>query len=278
MILVAPSGGANVGSVCRAIKNMEAGRLVLVGGSFADADARRMAVHARDVFDARLRVDTLPEALEGCGLIVGTTTRTGAYRSRAEPIRSVARDIVRHHATLDDSIDPVPGCEDGLDGGGNVNRRRPVALVFGPEDRGLSNSDIASCHRLAYIPASPEYRSLNLAQAALVCLYEVWMARLESKGSDGKPLERPGERVEPADARDIETMFVDLEAAFLSIGFLSEQNPGHVMLALRALLARAGMDERELAILRGLARQINWFGKGGYEIAQAKADAGTKLR
>jgi tRNA C32,U32 (ribose-2'-O)-methylase TrmJ len=95
VILVRPIRGANVGAVCRAAKNMGAGPLAVVGGSFDADEARRTAVHAADVFDARTEAKSLPDALAGCSLVVGTTARDGPYRERGRDIRDAAADIAR---------------------------------------------------------------------------------------------------------------------------------------------------------------------------------------
>ena len=252
VVLVRPRGGANVGAVCRAIKNMGAGELVTVSAEFDREEARRMAVHAADVLDASRDVSRLRDALDGCGLVVGTTARAGAYRERSRDIRALAGEIASAERASADS--PT-----GLG---------PV-LVFGPEDAGLSNRDIALCHQLASIPTDDAYSSLNLSQAVLVCLYEVLRAR------DGGPAERPVER---ADAAAVEEMLEALERALVDIGFLATDNPEHVMATIRALLVRGGLDERELRILRGIARQVSWFAGGGYETARAKRERGQKLR
>jgi tRNA/rRNA methyltransferase len=251
VVLVRPYGGVNVGAVCRAIRNTAAGELWIVEPSFDPELARRAAAHAGDVLDARRETGSLEEALAGCSLVVGTTARGGAYRSRTRDIRDVAPDIVSAETS----------------GAGTP------ALVFGPEDSGLTNRDIARCHVLASIPADRAYASLNLAQAALVCLYETFRAR--SLAGSGAP---PFPAESRADAADIEAMYGALQEALLRVGFLSEDNPEHVMMTLRGLFGRAGLDERELRVLRGVARQILWFAEGGYEVARRKREIGRKLR
>jgi tRNA/rRNA methyltransferase len=255
VVLVRPVRGSNVGAVCRAIKNMGAGSLHVVGGAFDPDHARRTAVHAHDVWEARTVAPSLTDALAGCSLVVGTTARGGAYRERGRDIRDIAAQIAAAECT-----------PDGLG----------PALVFGPEDSGLSNEEIAACHRLAYIPTSADYASLNLAQAAVVCLYEVLRSRVLSSAAAG-PNPAPGDRGR-ADAAAVEDMYAALERALLAIGFLSPQNPAHVMMTLRDVLGRAGLDERELRILRGVARQISWFADGGDDIARAKRERGEKLK
>jgi len=236
---------------------MNGGRLLVVAGAFDVEAARVMAVHAADVLAERIEVSTLADAIADCGVVVGTTARSGAYRARSADLRGVVRDIVDA-----ESDDPL----------------RPLAIVFGPEDAGLSNEEIALCHRLAFIPTADAYTSLNLAQAAMVCLYELHRARLEAVGTE--PSVGTAERRvhPPADAGAVEATLVSLEDAFLRIGFLSQDNPAHVMMSIRSLLTRSGLDEREVRILRGLARQIRWFADGGHEVARGKRERGQKLR
>ncbi|MFP6627271.1 MAG: RNA methyltransferase [Deltaproteobacteria bacterium] len=254
VILVRPRGGANVGAVCRAIKNMGGGCLVIVDGRFDLEQARRMAVHAADVLEARLEVDTLREAIEGTSVVVGTTARGGAYRCRSTDIHELVKEIV---------------------GGGGDDPS--WALVFGPEDTGLSNQEVAVCHHLAVVPTAKEYSSLNLSQAVLLCLYEVWRRRLACSADD--PADRQGQPMfEAADAGAVDDMCVALEKALVEIGFLSPSNPHPVMAALRSAFGRAHLDVRELSVLRGIARQISWFSLGGREIAHDKRSRGQRLR
>ncbi len=235
---------------------MGAGPLITVGADFDEAAARDWAVHGVDVLEARREVGTLEEALEGCGLVVGTTARTGAYRSDCRPVRVVASELV--------GAENAAGPE-GL----------PSAFVFGPEDRGLSNHDVARCHRLAVIPTAPDYISLNLAQAVLLCLYEVNLARMEAAAAEAPPV---AVSTEQADASAAEAMLVAMEEALLTIGFLSEDNPEHIMATIRRIFGRAGLDPRDVRTLHGLARQIRWFAEGGREVAATKRAEGKKLR
>lgn len=257
VVLVRPRGGANVGSVCRAMMNMGADDLVVVDGRFDLDEAAVMAVHARSVLDRRRDVSSLSEAIAGCSVIVGTTARKGPYRDRSVDIRELAAGLVR--------AEPAA----------------PAALVFGPEDTGLTNEDVAVCHRLAFVPTTDAYPSLNLAQAVIIVLYELHRARLLDTGvepSADRTRSSTPSAVEPADAADVEQMFVGLERVLIDVGFLSSDNPGHIMATLRALLGRAGLDERELRILRGVVRQIGWYVEGGREIALAKRERGEKLK
>ena len=250
VVLVRPKGSANIGSVARAMKNTGLRDLALVGGGRTDSlSARSMAVHARDVLDGARRFDTIREAVADCGLVVGTTCRKGLYRDHVELPREAARDLVASVAAED-------AC--------------PAALIFGPEDHGLSNADLKHCQRLVTIPSHPDQPSLNLAQAVMVCLYEVYMAT-----ALGPP---PEERIKRAPAEAVEALFDRMKETLLKVGFLDPQNPEHILLALRRVLGRAGLEERDVKILSGLFRQVKWYGEGGWEMAEEKRRQGIKLR
>jgi tRNA/rRNA methyltransferase len=243
IVLVRPRGAANVGAVARAMKNMGLRDLVLVqpalGHSFW---TRAMAVHADDVLQRVRRVDSLAAAVADCGLVVGTTCRDGLYRAGAEPPRSAAPRIVAAAAS-------------------NV-----VGVVFGPEDHGLSNEDLKACHQLIAIPTDPAYPSLNLAQAVMVCCYELFLAA--QRDGVTAPVAAP-----LASARRVDFMLQRLQAAFLSVGFLHPDNPDHIMFAFRRMLGRVQLEERDVRILLALARQIEWFGRGGWEVVAARESA-----
>jgi tRNA/rRNA methyltransferase len=134
-------------------------------------------------------------------------------------------------------------------------RTNRVALVFGPEDSGLTNDDLRVCHRLMTIPTDPAFSSLNVAQAVLLCCYEVFLAAQEPGDGTPRPL---------AIAERQELMYEKLKQALLTIGFLHRDNPEHIMFALRRILGRAGLEERDVRILLGMARQIEWYANGGW--------------
>ena len=256
-VLVRPRQAGNVGAVARALKNCGMGGLRIV----ADADpktiraARMMAVHAADVLaDARV-YPSLADALADCNVAIGTTARGGPYRAGARTPRDVAANLCAEART---------------------NR---VAIIFGPEDRGLTNDELKNCHRLITIPTDPAYSSLNLAQAVMVVAYELRLAALDAArdtaaddaSTDVLPLRRAG-------AADVDAMFDRLSRALLTIGFLPEDNPDHLMFTLREVFGRAGLSPRELDILSGIARQIEWFATGGHLTIADKRRAGRRVK
>ncbi|HWP58266.1 MAG TPA: RNA methyltransferase [Candidatus Acidoferrales bacterium] len=246
VVLVEPKGSGNIGSVARAMKNMGVSDLALVGNARPRSFwARAMAVHARDILAAAKRYASLREAVADCGLVIGTTCRPGLYRSHSRAPREVAPEIVA------------------------AARAHKTALVFGPEDRGLSNHDLKHCQWLITIPTHEDYPSLNVAQAAVICLYEIFLAALG---------ETPKEAVARAPAESVERLFDRMQRTLLQIGFLDPQNPDHLMLALRRLFGRAGLEERDVRILSGLFRQIEWYLEGGWKTIEEKKERGLRPR
>jgi len=247
IVLVKPKVSANVGAAARALKNMGLADLRIVAPRDWDSEAARiMAVHADDVLAQARFFPHLLDAVSDRTLTVGTTCRSGPYRSEIQPIRQTAGVLAADAGT---------------------NR---IAIVFGPEDYGLSNEEIGQCHRLVTIPSSPAYPSLNLAQAVMVVAYEISQAFNEMNPATAA--------IEFAPADSVEQMFVRMAAALEAIGFVSPESADHIMLTIRAMLGRGGLRPRELDILNGMARQIRWFAREGREVAVRKQAAGERLR
>lgn len=248
-VLCRPMQSGNIGSVARALKNMGFTDLRLVApvASSRNRAATSMAVHGGDVLTASTIHSDLAAALADCTLTVGTTCRPGLYRSGVVSLRTAASELVSAAA---------------------VNR---VAIVFGPEDHGLSNDELKACQRLVTIPTADDYRSLNLAQAVMLVAYELRMAATAG-------LAKPPPAPQRAAARDVEAMLVRMADALVEIGFLPADNPDHIMFALREIFGRSGLTPRELDILNGIARQIKWTaGEGAATLAKKRA-SGRKLR
>jgi tRNA/rRNA methyltransferase len=246
-VLFKPKSPGNVGAAARALKNMGLRDLRLVAPQRWDSGtAAAMAVHADDVLVATKIHPDLASAVVDRTLVVGTTARTGQYRSEMKPIREVAQTLVSASA---------------------ANR---IAIVFGPEDFGLTNEELKLCQRLVTIPAAPDYPSLNLAQAVVIVAYELMLA-----AGGAREIARPDEF---APAPEIDAMFARMAQALVAIGFLPEDNPDHIMFSLRALFGRSGLKPRELDIMNGIVRQLRWFAEEGHETLAAKRRAGKKLR
>ena len=226
IILVEPQGPGNVGMVCRAMKNMGLADLRLVNPCPLDhPDAAKYAVSARDLLESARLFPTLSAALADCPLSVATTRRHGKYRQEIFAPEEITGMLRRQLGT---------------------NR---AALVFGREDSGLTTEEVSLCRWQATIPTAADYGSLNLAQAVLLFCYELF------KGGGG---DQPAAFRELASSALTESMFAQMERTLLRIGFLNPENPAHLMRTFRRIFARAELDEREVAVLRGMLSQIDW--------------------
>jgi tRNA/rRNA methyltransferase len=215
------------------MKNMGFQRLRLVKPvDWYGPEARMMAMKARDVLESAESHDTLAGALSDCGYAVATTRRVGPHRSGGLPPRRLARRLLEMAET---------------------NR---VALVFGPEDRGLSNQELALCQAVCNIPAEPSMSSLNLAQAVMILCYECYLA-----AADGPPAESP----RLASHGELEAMYAQMREELERIGFLQGSHQEHVMAAIRKMFGKTGLTTREVRILRGIFQQMRWYVDVGHE-------------
>ena len=246
IVLVRPRGSGNIGSIARAMKNLGLTDLSIVGKARTRSFwARAMAVHGRDILAEAKCYETIREAIAECALVIGTTCRAGLYRQHSQAPRELALEIVAAAQT------------------------GKVALIFGPEDHGLSNKDLEHCQLLITIPTHPDYPSLNVAQAVVICLYEIYIASLTGTGKSN---------IERADAESIERLFERMRRTLLKIGFLDSENPEHMLLAFRRILGRAGLEDKDVRIFTGLFRQIEWYMEQGWKVIEEKEKRGIKIR
>lgn len=234
IVLVRPQFAGNMGAVSRAMKNMGLFRLVLVSPAQdpLSPEARMMATSAVEILHRAEVFPTLPEALAGFRWIAGTSARQGRNRGPFISPREICPEIITQAQTV------------------------PVAILFGPEDKGLTNEELAPCHALISMPTHSDMSSLNLAQAVMLFAYELFMAAL-ARQAQGTSSVTPFPR--PAEFQKVEGMYAHLEDLLLRIGFLDPQNPKRIMHNFRRIFGRAGLGDRDVAILRGIFRQLEWY-------------------
>jgi len=212
------------------MKNMGLAELVLVKPrEFPHPEATARASGADDVLAAARVVQTLPEAIAGCGLVYATTARTREQFFRVEDARDAAERMVGQVRA----------------GAGSA------AVVFGTERFGLSNEHLLAAHALVRIPANPEYESLNVAMAAQLIAYEIRMAALDESLAAAKrdaPLATPEE---------MQRFFVHLEQVMNEADFRDRTQSGtHLMGRIRRMFNRAELDGNEVNILRGILSAV----------------------
>ncbi|OZH52856.1 RNA methyltransferase [Hydrocoleum sp. CS-953] len=228
IVLVEAQGPLNVGSVARIMKNMGFYNLVLVNPQCDPhgAEARKMAVHGVEILERATIVQTLPEALKGCQRAIATT--------------SLDRSLPTHLENPKNALPWLLGYS--------------AALIFGREDRGLTNVELNYAQRFVRIESDDAYPSLNLAQSVAICCYELYKAQLDR---DNIPQSQPNPDSE-ASLDILEAYYQDLETMLLKIGYLYPHTASSRMEKFRRLYNRAYPSTQEVAMLRGMIRQINW--------------------
>jgi TrmH family RNA methyltransferase len=236
-ILVRPRYPGNLGATARAIKNMGFSKMVLVRPAILPAhpEARRLAVGAEGLLKKAKVFETLEEAAKGMQFLVGTSRRTGKHRN----------DFI-FLPELPEKLPP----------------KQKIGILFGPEEKGLSNRDLAHCNLVVQIPSNPDFPSLNLAQSVIVTAYQLHLMQGVVPGK--QTFKSPS----LASVEQIEGMYGHLEKMLGAIGFFPHRNTFHMMRAIRQLFGRTGLTEREVRIFRGICRQVLWTAEKGGENEQ----------
>jgi tRNA/rRNA methyltransferase len=231
IILKGPKYAGNVGSVARCAKNMGIDRLVVVGAKALPAeDMKLMSTHAAADLVEEIRYhESLEKILGEFEFIVGTTSRLGSVRGPVISPRQMAETLL------------------------DISQHNRVALLFGPEDRGLSNEDLRHCQALVTIPTAAPFKSINLSHAVMILCYELLAISRESADSFTPRL---------ATAAEAAGMYRQIQALLARIGFLNPQNPAYWMVHIRRFFARTKLQAKDVKIIRGFCRQLDWYMDG----------------
>jgi tRNA/rRNA methyltransferase len=226
IVLAGTLAPGNIGSVARAMKNMGMSRLYLVSPQCTlNEESFRMATSAGNILHSARQAGTLREAIADAGYVFGTTARARRLRPHIFP-----PEMGEKTAEL------LPDNQ--------------VALVFGPEDRGLSNEQLELCNEIVSIPTARGGKSLNLSHAVIIMCYEIHRA-VKGRTVYEKP------RLAPAG--EAEKMYDHMRNALLEIGYLDPQNPDLTLGSFRRILSRAGLSREEVKLIRGVFRQLLWY-------------------
>jgi tRNA/rRNA methyltransferase len=203
----------------------------------------KMATYsAIEVVEQMQVFDDLRDALGPFNYVVGTTARRGERRQ-----------VIRSPFDLVKSLAPI-----------SQNNR--VAILFGPENRGLSNEEIRFCHRLVNIPTH-HFSSINLAQAVMIICYELFTThKIESSTFVPRLASR----------HELDGMYDQLKDILVRISYINSENPDFWMNKLRYFFTRLQLRAREVSIIRGICRQINWYAKKCYDDGVKKGEKKEK--
>lgn len=252
IVMVNTTLPANIGSALRAMKTMGLCKLVLVAPkTYPHPDIDALAAGATDLIEQIEIVDTLEQAIQDCHLVFGTSARS----------RTIPWPLLDARPAAQKSLSAIQ------------QHQQQVAIVFGREDRGLTNEELALANYHVTIPVNNDYGVLNVAQAIQVICYEMRMAALEQAEQpaqseemmqviDGHSMHWDEPLVTHA---DMDKFYPHLEKMLADIEFMDPQNPRLLPLRLRRLFGRIQLDKMEYHLLRGIFSRVQAMHKGTWK-------------
>ncbi len=226
VVLDHPQDLVNIAHVVRAMKNFSLTDLALVApAEYDEYRIEGIAHRSADLLKGVQQFDALDEALADCVHVVGFTARGRTAKRNVQRPRAAAAEILA------------------------MAEQGPVALLFGREDKGLSNEALDRCNRAVVIPTDPAYPSMNLGHAVAVMLYELAVAR----GEESRALKPPRRQAPPAPAELVEELVAQVERALEAIDFFKGKERSLVMRTVREVVHRTPLDQREAKLIRAMA-------------------------
>ncbi len=232
IVLQRPRIPENIGAAARAMHNMGLSQLVVVNpGNYDINRIKKTATHeAAGIVDRIEQYDDLKEALASYTYVVGSTARVGKLRQAVDTPKELSEKLLP------------------------ISQENRIAVLFGPEDRGLTNDDLRNCHTLVNIPTD-KFSSLNLAQAVMILCYEIFHAGRKKDVHTARLAER----------HELEGMYEQLKEKLIKINFINPENPDYWLDNLRSFINRLPLRAKEVRIIRGICKQIDWFGEKQYK-------------
>ncbi len=221
IVLVETQDGANVGSVCRAVKTMGLHKLVITGTNTYNTErVKTLAVHAYDIYETCQRCRTLKEAVQDSTLVIGATRRRGKFRK---------------YFTMnpDQLVEKINSYGSGK-----------ISIVFGREADGLSDDELNLCDAAVQIPTSPDFPSLNLSQAVQIITYSLY-SKVNSIAGD-----------EPVSREKLDQLVAAITNSFDEIHFFKLDEKEEVGRFFRDILARSGLSDNESKRLEKMFRKM----------------------
>jgi len=233
IVMVGTTEPGNIGAAARAMKNMSLSRLFLVNPKkYPSAAATARASGADDVLSSAIVCNSLAEALEGVHLVIGASARQ--------------RNIKWKQMNVTDTCDEIQKTL--------AKSKQQVAVIFGTENSGLTNKELDFCHILMTIPGNPDYFSLNVASAIQVFAYQNFVSNIQ--------VDFESSENELASFQELEGFYDHLEQVLKHIDYFDEDRPKSLLMRrLRKFFGRVYPEKEEIAILRGILKNIKPYNK-----------------
>jgi len=225
IILIETSNSGNIGSVLRAMKTMGFKNLCLVNPKkFPSDEVKALAANAKDMIDDVVVVHTLDKALSDIDFVVGTSSRIRKVPWPNEPLNTVAPQINKI-----------------------IESKTNVGILFGREDRGLTNDELQRCNLHMHIPANEEYPVLNLAMAVQVVCYQIYIDSLSKKSL----VKNDNWDVPKAKSNHVKRLIEHFISVAEELEVFNKGNPRQIGARIKRMFTRIGLDEMEVNFLRG---------------------------
>ena len=230
IILIETTNSGNIGSALRAMKTMNFSRLCLVRPKdFPSDEVETMAANAKDLIIQIEVVDNLDEALEGMNFIVGTSSRMRKVPWPNETLENVSPRIISE-----------------------VENKTNVAILFGREDRGLTNDELQRCNLHLYIPANKDYPVLNLSMAVQVVCYQLYIDGLLHQDY----VQSEYWDVPSAEANHVNRLINHFIEVAEELEVFNKGNPRQIGARIKRMFTRIGLDEMEVNFMRGFLSAV----------------------
>ena len=230
IILIETTNSGNIGSALRAMKTMNFSRLCLVRPKdFPSDEVETMAANAKDLIKQIEVVDNLDEALEGMNFIVGTSSRMRKVPWPNETLENASPRIISE-----------------------VENKTNVAILFGREDRGLTNDELQRCNLHLYIPANKDYPVLNLSMAVQVVCYQLYIDSLLHQDY----VQSEYWDVPSAEANHVNRLINHFIEVAEELEVFNKGNPRQIGARIKRMFTRIGLDEMEVNFMRGFLSAV----------------------
>ena len=227
IVLVDTIHPGNIGSVARAMKTMGLSRLSLVNPRvFPSDDAIALSGNATDVLQDAKIYKNIRDAIKNSTFVYATSSRDRSIQWPIKDAASAAKDI---HA--------------------EVNNNKEISIIFGKEDRGLTNDELENANRLIEIPANPIYPVLNLAMSVQIISYEIFKASSDIKLKEW----RDYPEVNSEQLQMLIDHFIDTA---VEIDVIDPDNPKKIISRIKRMFTRLQPDEMEASFMRGFLSGI----------------------
>ncbi|WP_374574225.1 RNA methyltransferase [Acinetobacter sp.] len=252
IVMVNTTLPANIGSALRAMKTMGLAKLVLVAPkTYPHPDIDALAAGAADLIEQIEIVETLEDAIKDCHIVFGTSARS----------RTIPWPLLDARPAAEMSLKAV------------AQEQQEVAVIFGREDRGLTNEELALANYHVTIPVNSDYGVLNVAQAIQVICYEMRMAAMNcvEQPADPEAQMHVAEGIdmqwdEPLVTHEqMEQFYPHIEKMLAEIEFMDPKNPRLLPLRLRRLFGRIQLDRMEYHLLRGIFSRVQALNNGTWK-------------